>query len=61
MRLTIKGGLHFLFLCFIEKYRSVWNNCRPAGHSIFSGLQKHSGKISKCEMFENHVRLYLSH
>jgi len=48
MRFTIKGGLHFVFLCFIETYRSVWSNDRPAGHNIFSGPQKHSGKICKC-------------
>ena len=51
MRLTIKGGLHFLFLCFIERCRSVWSNYRPAGHNIFSGPQKHWGKICKCEIY----------
>jgi len=50
MRLTVKGGLHFLFLYFIERYRSVWSNYRPAGRNIFSGPQKHSEKICKCEI-----------
>jgi len=37
-----------LFRCFIERYRSVWFNYRPASHSTFSGPRKHSGKICKC-------------
>jgi len=31
MRLTIKDGLHFLFLYSIERYRSVWSNYKSAG------------------------------
>jgi len=54
MRFTIKGGLQFLFLYFIERYRSVWFNYRPAGCNIFSGPQKHSGKnLQLCNLLKS--------
>jgi len=49
MRLTIKGGLHFLFVYFVERSRkmmlssSLATFCRPNSSFAFSFLQHHVG------------------
>jgi len=40
MRLTVKGGLHFLFFCFIERYR--WRSVFPYAHFVDQILLSHS-------------------
>jgi len=40
MRLTVKGGLHFLFFYFIERYR--WRSVFPHVHFVDQIILSHS-------------------